>query len=95
MPPCIFKRTIGVPQATEILTLSISTQYFGGNLRPSFNFFYSWAGGYFVQPGIDWTFWDPFRISIRYNLIEGNNEPVIGVNKIKDNAWIELQYLLY
>src|SRR5437867_3835951 len=94
-PPCIFKRTIGVPQATEILTLSINTQYFAGNLRPSVNFFYSWAGAYFVHPGIDWTFWDPFRISIRYNLIDGNHEPVIGVNKIKDNVWIEIQYLLY
>src|SRR5215813_7273466 len=94
-PPCVFKRTFGVPQATEIFTLSISTPYMAGNLRPSVNFFYSWAGAYFVQPGIDWTFWDPFRVSVRYNLIEGNNEPVIGLQKIKDNAWIELQYLLY
>src|SRR5262249_55315202 len=94
-PPCIFKRTIGVPQATEIFTLSISTQYLAGKLPPSFTFFYSWAGAYFVQPGIDWTFWDPFRISIRYNLIDGNYEPVIGIQKTKDNVWFELQYLLY
>jgi hypothetical protein len=94
-PPCIFKRTFGVPQATELITLSISTPYMAGNLRPSVNFFYNWAGAYFVQPGIDWTFWDPFRISIRYNFIEGNYEPVVGINKYKDNAWIELQYLLY
>ena len=83
-----------VPQATEIVTLSISTQYLAGNLRPSVNFFYDWAGAYLFQPGIDWTFWDPLRVSVRYSFIDGRYSG-IGLFKTKDNAWIELQYLLY
>jgi Protein of unknown function (DUF1302) len=93
-PPCQFRGLLGVPQATEAITLSISTPYMAGNLRPSVNFFYDWAGAYLFQPGIDWTFWDPFRVSVRYNYIEGRYSG-IGFSKTKDNAWIELQYLLY
>jgi hypothetical protein len=71
----------------------------GGNLRPSFVFFYDWAGAYLIQPGIDWTFYDPFRVSLRYNWIEGNYQAGflggVGAAKTKDNIWLELQYLLY
>jgi hypothetical protein len=67
---------------------------FGGNLRPSFTFFYDWAGSYLIQPGIDWTFYDPFRFSVRYNLIAGRYTG-IGYFKTRDNIWFELQYLLY
>ncbi|MBI3303357.1 MAG: hypothetical protein HYZ72_14935, partial [Deltaproteobacteria bacterium] len=93
-PPCIFKGLQGLAQDTELFTLSISTQYMAGNLKPSVVFFYDWSGSYLFQPGIDWTFYDPFRLSIRYNFIEGRYAG-IGLFKTKDNAWIELQYLLY
>jgi hypothetical protein len=76
-------------------TLSISTSYLGGNLRPSFNFFYDWAGSWLVQPGFDWKFWDPFSLNIRYNWIDGNYGPAIGVFKTKDSVWLEFQYQLY
>jgi len=93
-PPCQFKGLTAFPLDQELNTLSISTQYMGGNLRPSFVFFYDWAGAYLLQPGVDWTFWDPFRVSLRYNMIEGRYTG-IGVFKAKDTAWVELQYLLY
>src|SRR5262249_16860135 len=70
-PPGQFSGLRPFPQATEALTLSISTPYMAGNLRPSVNFFYDWSGSYLFQPGIDWTFWDPFRVSVRYSMIEG------------------------
>jgi hypothetical protein len=93
-PPCQFRGLQPAPQATDVITLSISTPYMAGNLRPSFTAIYDWSGSYLLQPGIDWTFWDPFRVSIRYNYIEGRYYGV-GLSKTKDNAWIELQYLLY
>ena len=94
-PPCKLRRLIPIPGSSELFTLSVNTQYWGGNLRPSVTFFYDWAGAYLFQPGIDWTFWDPFRVSIRYNLIDGNYTGSIGIFKTKDNVWLELQYLLY
>jgi len=93
-PPCQFTGLLPAPQATEVVTLSISTQYMAGNLRPSFAVIYDWSGSYLLQPGVDWTFWDPFRVSLRYSFIEGRYAGV-GFSKFKDNAWIELQYLLY
>jgi hypothetical protein len=99
LAPCRFNRTAKLGQDQEISTFSVSTQYMGGNLRPSFVFFYDWAGAYLIQPGIDWTFYDPFRVSLRYNWIEGNYQTGflggIGAAKTKDNVWLELQYLLY
>jgi hypothetical protein len=67
----------------------------GGNLRPSLLFVYDWQGSWQVQPGIDWTFWDPFRASVRYNWIDGNYGGAAGTFKTKDNVWLEIQYLLY
>src|SRR6185369_7000896 len=84
-----------MPGRDWLTTLNINTQYMGGNLRPSFTFFYDWSGSYLVQPGIDWTFWDPFRASIRYNYIEGRGNRGLGLQNRKDNIWFELQYLLY
>lgn len=92
--PCVFKTLQRFPADTELFTLSINTQYFAGNLKPSFTYFYDWGGAYLIQPGIDWTFYDPFRLSIRYNWIEGNFKD-LGLFKTKDNVFVELQYLLY
>jgi hypothetical protein len=98
-PPCKIRRLLPIQDTQEIATLSVSTQYFGGNVRPSFTFFYDWSGAWLMQPGLDWTFYDPFRASIRYNWIDGNNNGGaaggIGFAKYKDNVWLELQYLLY
>jgi hypothetical protein len=66
----------------------------GGNLRPSITYFYDWSGSWLFQPGVDWTFYDPFRVSVRYNLIDGRYSG-IGFFKTRDNIWVELQYLLY
>lgn len=98
-PPCSQKRLVPIQDDQEIFTFSASTQYMGGNLRPSFVFFYDWSGAWLMQPGIDWTFWDPFRLSVRYNWLDGNYNGGlvggIGFAKTKDNIWLELQYLLY
>jgi hypothetical protein len=94
IPPCAERRLFGVPTDVELFTLSISTQYYAGNVRPSVTFFYDWSGSYLFQPGLDWTFYDPFRLSIRYNWIEGRYAG-LGLFKTKDNVWVELQYLLY
>jgi hypothetical protein len=83
------------PGQDLLTTFVASTQYLGGNLRPSFTFFYDWSGSYLLQPGIDWTFWDPFRASIRYNYLEGRGNEGLGIQNRKDNIWFELQYLLY
>jgi hypothetical protein len=97
--PCQTYRTLNLGNDQEIFTFNVNTQYWGGNLRPSFTFFYDWAGAWLIQPGLDWTFWDPFRASVRYNWLEGNYQTGflggIGTAKNKDNVWIELQYLLY
>jgi hypothetical protein len=92
--PCDYKRLIPLKDTNILNTLSISTQYFGGNVRPSFVFFYDWSGSWLMQPGVDWTFYDPFRASVKYNWIDGNNAG-IGAFKTKDSIWLELQYLLY
>ena len=93
-PPCSFKRTAPQGNDSQIFTLAVSTTYMGGNLSPRFVFFYDWAGSYLMQPGLNWTFWDPFRMQLRYNYIDGKYSG-IGFFKNKDSFWIELQYLLY
>ncbi|MBI3247288.1 MAG: hypothetical protein HYZ50_12360, partial [Deltaproteobacteria bacterium] len=92
--PCLTKRLADLADFSFVNTLSISTQYLAGNLRPSLVFLYDWSGSWLVQPGVDWTFYDPFRVSVKYNWIDGNYGG-IGVFKTKDNVWLELQYLLY
>jgi hypothetical protein len=82
-------------EQTQLTTLAINTQYLAGNVRPNFVFFYDWSGSYLLQPGIDWTFWDPFRLSIKYNFLEGRGNAGLGILNNKDNVWVELQYLLY
>ena len=66
-----------------------------GNLKPSFTFFYDWSGPWLIQPGVDWTFWDPFRASVRYNYLDGRGNRGLGISNNKDTVWVELQYLLY
>lgn len=83
------------PSQEWLTTLAISTPYLSGNLTPRFTFFYDWSGSYLVQPGIDWTFWDPFRFQIRYSYLEGRGRRGLGGSNRKDNVWFELQYLLY
>jgi len=78
-----------------LTTFTVNTQYMSGNVRPSFTFFYDWSGSYLVQPGLDWVFWDPFRMSIRYNYLDGRGNRGLGYQNRKDNVWFELQYLLY
>ena len=50
------RRLLPLKDTTIVNTLSISTQYFGGNVRPSLTLIYDWVGAVFVQPGMDWTF---------------------------------------
>jgi hypothetical protein len=83
------------PNREWTTTLSISTAYMAGNMRPSFSFLYDWSGSFLIQPGLDWTFWDPFRVSIRYNYLDGRANRGLGIQNRKDNVWFELQYLLY
>jgi hypothetical protein len=92
--PCIYKALVPFPAATQITTLSISTQYLTGNLRPSVTFFYDWGGAWLVQPGVDWIFQRSLRLSVRYNYLDGRYTG-IGFFNTKDNIWVELQYLLY
>jgi len=99
LAPCDYSRTYKPGQGQETFTFGVSTTYWGGNLRPSFNFFYDWQGAWLMQPGIDWTFWDPFRVSLRVNEIQGKYVSGyfggIGTAKTKSSAWVEFQYLLY
>ena len=92
--PCVYKGLLGFPVETQIFTLAISTPYMAGNLTPRVTFFYDFSGSWLVQPGVDWTFWDPFRLQVRYNYIDGRYAG-IGFFKTRDNIWVELQYLLY
>ncbi len=98
-PPCEYRGLLPVPNDQEITTFSASTTYMGGNLRPSFVMQYDWAGAWLMQPSMTWTFWDPFRVNVTYNWIEGRwtggLAGGIGWLKAKDNIWIELQYQLY
>ncbi len=84
-----------MPGREWLTTFTVNTQYLAGNVRPSFTFFYDWSGSYLIQPGMDWTFWDPWRASFRYNYIEGRGNRGLGIQNRKDNVWFELQYLLY
>jgi hypothetical protein len=83
------------PEQEWLTTLNVTTQYWGGNLRPTATFFYDWSGSYLFQPGVDWTFYDPFRVSVRYNFLEGRGNRGLGLQNRKDSVWFELQYLLY
>jgi hypothetical protein len=83
------------PSKTWLTTLSISTSYMGGNMRPSFVYFYDWHGNWLIQPGISWKFWDPFALAIRYNALDGRGNGGLGVLNRKDNIQFELQYQLY
>lgn len=91
--PCDFKRLLQLQSVSQVFTLAITTSYDAGNVRPRFVVFYDMAGAYLLQPGIDWWFYDPFRLSIRYNFIDGKYTG-IGFFKFKDSVWFELQYLL-
>ena len=93
-PPCDFKRLLQLQSTSQMFTLAITTSYNAGNVRPRFVVFYDMAGAYLLQPGLDWWFYDPFRLSIRYNFIDGKYTG-IGFFKFKDSIWFELQYLLY
>jgi hypothetical protein len=83
------------PSRDWLTTFNVNTPYMGGNLRPSFTFFYNWHGNWLLQPGVDWRFWDPFAVSVRYNVIDGRGNGGLGLLNRKDNVWFELQYLLY
>ena len=95
--PCVFRGFFGFPVETQLTTLFITTQYLSGNLEPSVTFFYDWAGAWLVQPGVNWIFHDPFRLSIRYNWLDGRYaaDGGIGLFKTRDNIWVELQCQLY
>jgi hypothetical protein len=54
---------------------------------------YDFAGSWLIQPGIGWAFWDPFRVQLRYNYLDGRYSG-IGVFKTRDNFWLELQHVL-
>jgi len=92
--PCIYTGQLRQPYDSEITTFGVSTTYMGGNLRPALGFQYDWAGSWLLQPSVTWVFWDPFRVNMTYNWIEGNWGG-LGTLKFKDNIWFELQYLLY
>jgi hypothetical protein len=92
--PCIYKPIFGFPVESQLFTLFISTPYLAGNLTPNVTFFYDFAGSWLIQPGVNWTFWDPWRMQIRYNFIDGKYTG-IGFLKTRDSIWLELQYLLY
>lgn len=79
----------------EIFTLGVNTTYLRGNLKPSVNFFYDWSGSWLIQPGVDWIFAEPFRLSLRYAWIDGRNNMGLGVLNRSDNVWFELQYVMY
>ena len=90
--PC----TLWIYGAEDWLTTFIgSTTWLGGNLRTAGTFFYDWSGSWLIQPGIDWKFWDPFAVSIRYNWLDGRANRGLGLSNNKDNVWVELQYQLY
>jgi hypothetical protein len=92
--PCAYRGLLGFPVESQVFTLAISTPYMAGNLTPRVTFFYDFSGSWLVQPGVDWTFWDPFRLQVRYNYLDGRYAG-IGFFKTRDNIWLELQYLLY
>jgi hypothetical protein len=83
------------PSRDWLTTFNVNTPYMGGNLRPSFTFFYNWHGNWLMQPGVDWKFWDPFAVSVRYNWLDGRGNGGLGVFNRKDSVWFELQYQLY
>ena len=93
-PPCSFKGLLGAPAEQQTATLAISTPYLQGRLVPRVLLLYDFAGSWLIQPGIDWTFWDPFRLQLRYNYLDGNYAG-IGFFKTRDSVWLELQYLFY
>jgi hypothetical protein len=95
--PCVFRGFFGAPRVTQLTTFTITTQYLSGSLQPSATVFYDWAGAWLVQPGVNWIFRDPFRLSIRYNWLAGRYamDGGIGLFKTRDSIWVELQCELY
>ena len=92
-PPCAFRGSLGFPAESQTFTLTVSSPYLRGTLTPRLLLLYDFAGSWLIQPGLDWAFWDPFRIQLRYNYLDGRYSG-IGVFKTRDNFWLELQYVL-
>ena len=69
------------PSRNWLTTFNVNTPYMGGNLRPNFTFFYDWHGNWLIQPGLDWKFWDPFALSIRYNVLDGRGDGGAGCSQ--------------
>ena len=93
MPPCTFKGLLGSPAESQTFTLTASSPYLKGTLTPRILLLYDLSGSWLIQPGIDWIFWHPFRLQLRYSYLDGRYAG-IGVFKTRDNLWLELQYLL-
>ena len=80
---------VNIDQHQFVNTLSISTSFRSGVIKPQLVFFYDWQGSWLVQPGITLTR-DPFRLTIQYNYLDGQYNG-IGLLRDRDNLITQLE----
>ena len=80
---------VNIDQHQFVNTLSISTSFRSGVIRPQLVFFYDWQGSWLVQPGITLTR-DPFRLTLQYNYLDGQYNG-IGLLRDRDNLITQLE----
>ena len=80
---------VNIDQHQFVNTLSISTSFRSGVIKPQLVFFYDWQGSWLVQPGITLTR-DPFRLTLQYNYLDGQYNG-IGLLRDRDNLITQLE----
>lgn len=80
---------VNIDQHQFVNTLSISTSFRSGVVKPQLVYFYDWQGSWLVQPGITLTR-DPFRLTVQYNYLDGQYNG-IGLLRDRDNVITQLE----
>ncbi len=80
---------VNIDQHQFVNTLSISTSFRSGVIKPQLVFFYDWQGSWLVQPGVTLTR-DPFRLTLQYNYLDGQYNG-IGLLRDRDNLITQLE----
>ena len=80
---------VNIDQHQFMNTLSISTSFRSGVIKPQLVFFYDWQGSWLVQPGVTLTR-DPFRLTLQYNYLDGQYNGM-GLLRDRDNLITQLE----
>ncbi len=84
------------PVDQYLQTLLIATQYYSGQIQPSFTFIYDWSGSLAAVPAVTFSR-DPFRFTMAYNYLYASRyKGASGVSLLRDrdNLLFQLEYVI-